>query len=257
MREQALYLNTPRLVADTTGTTVWRWDQAEPFGNNSADEDPDANSVAFDLPLRLPGQHFDKESGLHYNYFRNYDAKSGRYAQSDPIGLWGGLNTFAYVGGSPLKYFDPLGLARCAYYILEHTLVCDSNDGSKKIVVTQGVSSGLQECENNPACANEKNKGPVPPDDYNVFPNMLPGRNGWWGMQSTSWVPGVSGLMCRFGDLRCGFNLHKGTYSLGCITFDKNDPVASKTFDSVADMLATDAPSNTMTVLPAFPSPSL
>ena len=58
------HLNTPRLVADATGTTVWRWDQAEPFGNNPADEDPDANSIAFDPPLRLPGQYNDKETGL-------------------------------------------------------------------------------------------------------------------------------------------------------------------------------------------------
>jgi len=108
--DEAKYLNTPRLVADAAGTTVWRWDQAEPFGNNPADEDPDANSVAFDLPLRLPGQRYDKETGLHYNYFRDYDPSIGRYGESDPIGLRGGLNTYAYVGGSPLRLSDLLGL---------------------------------------------------------------------------------------------------------------------------------------------------
>jgi RHS repeat-associated protein len=87
------HLNTPRLVADATGTTVWRWDQAEPFGGNPANEDPDANSVAFDLPLRLPGQRYDAETGLHYNYFRDYDPSLGIYKQSDLIGLRGGLNT--------------------------------------------------------------------------------------------------------------------------------------------------------------------
>jgi RHS repeat-associated protein len=91
---------------------VWRWDQAEPFGNNPANEDPDANSVAFDLPLRLPGQRYDAETGLHYNYFRDYDPSIGRYAESDLIGLRGGLNTYAYVDGSPLLYIDPLGWAR-------------------------------------------------------------------------------------------------------------------------------------------------
>jgi uncharacterized protein RhaS with RHS repeats len=60
----AWHLNTPRLVADAAGTTVWRWDQAEPFGNSPADGDPDANSIAFDPPLRLPGQYNDKETGL-------------------------------------------------------------------------------------------------------------------------------------------------------------------------------------------------
>src|SRR5690554_6678902 len=86
-QNEARYLNTPRLVADAAGTTVWRWDQTEPFGNNPADQDPDANSVAFDLPLRLPGQRYDKETGLHYNYFRDYDPSVGSYGQPDLVGL--------------------------------------------------------------------------------------------------------------------------------------------------------------------------
>jgi RHS repeat-associated protein len=109
------HLNTPRLVTDATGTTVWRWDQAEPFGANPADQDPDANSVAFYLPLRLPGQRYDKETNLHYNYFRDYDPSLGIYKQSDPIGLRGGLNTYVYVGAKPLLYSDPKGL--WAYWI--------------------------------------------------------------------------------------------------------------------------------------------
>ncbi|MGE0278703.1 MAG: RHS repeat-associated core domain-containing protein [Nitrospiraceae bacterium] len=89
---------------------MWRWDQAEPFGNNPADEDPDANSVAFDLPLRLPGQRYDAETGLHYNYYRDLDPSLGIYLQSDPIGLFGGINTFMYALGMPLTNADPRGL---------------------------------------------------------------------------------------------------------------------------------------------------
>lgn len=89
---------------------MWRWDQAEPFGANPTDHDPDANSVAFDLPLRLPGQRYDAETGLHYNYSRDYDPSHGRFVESDPIGLLGGLNTYAYIGGRPLHDFDPFGL---------------------------------------------------------------------------------------------------------------------------------------------------
>jgi RHS repeat-associated protein len=89
---------------------VWRWDQQEPFGNNPADENPSALGV-FDLPLRLPGQYFDRETTLHYNAARDYDPSLGRYGESDPIGLRGGLNTYSYVGGNPLSFTDPLGQA--------------------------------------------------------------------------------------------------------------------------------------------------
>lgn len=58
----------------------------------------------------LPGQYYDQETGLHYNYFRYYDPSTGRYITSDPIGLSGGFNTYTYAANNPLLYFDPLGL---------------------------------------------------------------------------------------------------------------------------------------------------
>lgn len=103
------HLNTPRLVANQSGQTVWRWDQQEPFGVNVPDENP-FGLGAFEFPLRFPGQYADKETNLHYNYFRDYDPGLGRYVQSDPMGLRAGLDVYAYGTSNPLRLTDPLGL---------------------------------------------------------------------------------------------------------------------------------------------------
>jgi RHS repeat-associated protein len=65
----------------------------------------------FEYNLRFPGQQYDAVVGLHYNYFRDYDPSTGRYAQSDPIGLISGVNTYAFVGANPNSWLDSTGLA--------------------------------------------------------------------------------------------------------------------------------------------------
>ncbi len=62
--------------------------------------------------MRFPGQRYDAASGLNYNYFRDYEPGSGRYTQSDPIGLAGGILTFGYVGANPFSWADSKGLVK-------------------------------------------------------------------------------------------------------------------------------------------------
>jgi RHS repeat-associated protein len=105
---QTDHLNTPRTVIDRTGVQRWTW-MAEPFGNNTPVENP-VGFGAFQLDLRMPGQYFDVESGLTYNWNRTYDSGVGRFTQSDPVGLAGGINTYAYVNSAPVLDSDPNGL---------------------------------------------------------------------------------------------------------------------------------------------------
>jgi RHS repeat-associated protein len=106
---QADQLNTPRVIINSANQQRWRWDLSEPFGNNVPNENPAALGV-FKYNLRFPGQYADTETGLNYNTFRDYYPKTGGYIESDPIGLKGGINTYAYVGGNPMRYTDPRGL---------------------------------------------------------------------------------------------------------------------------------------------------
>ncbi|WP_374593580.1 RHS repeat domain-containing protein, partial [Aquabacterium sp.] len=105
-------LNTPRLITDTAGNVRWKWPvTGEPFGNTSPSETPTSGQTAFTFNLRFPGQYADSETGTFYNYFRTYNPQTGRYLQSDPIGLDGGFNTYAYVGGDPIRFTDEMGLS--------------------------------------------------------------------------------------------------------------------------------------------------
>jgi len=94
---------TPQKMVDADQTVVWEGSQ-EPFGNTTVTASIIGNN------FRFPGQYFDSESGLHYNYFRYYESKTGRYLTPDPIGLTGGINLWIYVTSNPINEVDPLGL---------------------------------------------------------------------------------------------------------------------------------------------------
>jgi RHS repeat-associated protein len=97
------HLDTPRAIttSDAAATLLWSWN-SDPFGTTAA-----TGSIEYNL--RFPGQYFDAETGLHYNYFRDYTASEGRYIENDPLGLFGGDNPYAYASLSPIQYVDAKG----------------------------------------------------------------------------------------------------------------------------------------------------
>jgi RHS repeat-associated protein len=103
------HLSTVRVIARSTDQAiVWSWGSNEPFGKTQANANPNGLG-AYAYNPRFPGQVADAESGWFYNWQRDYNPALGRYAQSDPVGLNGGINTYAYVYGQPLSHYDPNG----------------------------------------------------------------------------------------------------------------------------------------------------
>ena len=99
------HLGTPQTMTDSSGNMVWRANYAA-FGQASVSE-----SSTVTNNLRFPGQYFDEETGLHYNWNRYYDPVSGRYTQVDPIGFAAGdENLYRYNWNSSQNMFDPYGL---------------------------------------------------------------------------------------------------------------------------------------------------
>ncbi|RPH71220.1 hypothetical protein EHM76_06285, partial [bacterium] len=103
------HLSTPKVLTDKLGKVVWNM-ELEPFGNEVQTKGTQGTYIRnVENNLRFPGQYVDAETGLHYNYFRNYNPKTGRYLEADPIGLGGGINPYLYVKWNPLSFADPTG----------------------------------------------------------------------------------------------------------------------------------------------------
>ncbi len=169
------HLDAPVALTDDAGIIQWKA-HYNAFGEAIID----VNNIT--LNVRLPGQYFDSETNVHYNYFRDYDPEIGRYLQSDPIGLEGGINTYGYVGGNPINYMDPKGLN--PYEVFRRAFLLGRVIGNAEAARRAADTAERQRqrdalCQSGIYCSPIDNPFPIDPltyqdDDDNVIP--FPGK---------------------------------------------------------------------------------
>ena len=128
------HLGTSQLIVDDTAQVVWQGDYT-PFGEVDVVIDELTNN------FRFPGQILDPESGLYYNWHRFYDPETGRYVSADPIGLAGGMNLYAYVGGDPVNWIDPYGLVKWGQALSASYGLATNTAGA--VLSAAGIVSGV------------------------------------------------------------------------------------------------------------------
>ena len=131
-------IGTPQKVTDGSANVVWDG-VFDPFGNAVASTGANWGTGLWGgftwepaspetMLLRFPGQYADTETALNQNWYRDYDPTIGRYVESDPAGLNGGINTYAFVGNNPLSWIDPYGLAPWDWNGIGDTSACSYYD---------------------------------------------------------------------------------------------------------------------------------
>ncbi|HUW29649.1 MAG TPA: DUF5675 family protein [Sulfuriferula sp.] len=184
-------------------------DQADPFNASAPYDDPGNTGHHFVFNLRFPGQYYDQETGLAYNYFRDYDPSTGRYMEADPIGLGGGVNQYTYALGNPIRYIDPQGLD-VTIMIGNRTYSPTGNSVAGTINVTsdQSSSSFSGYTMENSHAGDGGNKGPIPAGTYDASvrtdhtPNRVELQN----------VPGYQNIQIHNGSYPRNF---KGCFGAG------------------------------------------
>ena len=221
-------------------------------GDSTSPEPQARRQGAIQSTLGYAGMFYHARSGLYLTHYRAYDPRLGRWLSRDPIWEAGGVNLYGYVGGDPISFIDPYGLARCTYSIASHILTCTPNSSGDSVVLgPNGVTSGDKgnPCQDNPSpsCIDDRNKGPIVPGNYNMNQDDRPGHKGFWRLEPN---PKISGWKCLLRLKRCGFELHPGTISWGCITADRNNGDTMKQYESVNRLLNQENGDNQLTVVP-------
>lgn len=191
------YLGTPRVVIDAiANTAIWRWDlEGEVYGNTIPNQDPDVNGAVFVLNMRYPGQRYDAVSGLNYNFYRDYDAASGRYTESDPIGLEGGIATYRYVRANPLLYVDSLGLQNVH---IPGPVPVVINQSQAQSLVAYGTSPGYQGAQAQGITVPSPLGCPMCGSAHRLYDAY---GKAWWEVTSSVCPIGAEKLAARLADI--------------------------------------------------------
>lgn len=215
-------LGTPKLATDSHQQIVWSLNTTA-FGEGKPTMD------TIEIPLRFPGQYYDTESGLHYNWHRYYDPEIGQYIEPDPIGIDGGVNLYTYANNNPLKFVDPEGLDWI--YSQSTGNMYHQPDNGLRVLVGRGYAghgTGLNNSASQyvPGGTRNSNAGPIPQGRYTIGElgnNVTRGRRRRILPDSMRLYPNPNNNMFdRSGFLIHGGNMRIRNSSQGCIVLPQD-----------------------------------
>ena len=208
------HLGTPRVVIDrATDKAIWQWHIIDDsFGNDAPIEDPDQGGTKYVFDMRFLGQRYGAVTGLFQNGWRDYDPTSGRYIQSDPIGLGGGISTYAYAGSNPYLTCDPSGLIIQAKFFRGEGILQIYDQDSPGSVYEVNARSGCTFRSDGTFA--ERFDETIPLRKYQILAH---GRDDWFRLDPVDRYP-LNDVHEPSG--RDAFRLHPGSNSVGCMTVD-------------------------------------